>query len=471
VVYAPIAVSAITLAFNINLIAAGGDVLTPVKLTPRLLAKALTQSYETDLVDWTGNTGQPLPKSPWAYNNPANILNDPEFRKLNPDIPRQTGSGSALAPLITEDHSGVNQQVWQWVLSDPSARAWLSGSPDENHMVVNRYYQALNLASPPGIDSYPRADPTCYNTGGVGELDPGRCATDLLPYVNDLEDGATHVRAANNPESPQWSSTALSPSGNAGWWVSNGVEPAGTVFMWTITDSANLANRGLVPADLCDASGQNCVGPSVSSLTTALASAKPDSSGLLHVDPAAPGAGGYPLTDVTYAAVRTTETPDQLTDYARLIAYAAGQGQTPGVDAGQLPRGYLPLPANLQAQARTAVTTLLADANPQPTNNSTPDENTAANQTANSTPNAQPGTNGGPAAAGTNPSGPAKPGAAKPGISSTPVLAARQTPVTAPGALRWVLFVTLVVGVVGGLAGPLMRDPSWLARQWRRIRS
>ena len=469
-VYAPVAVSGMTFAFNINLVGAGGNVLTPVKLTPRLLAKALTQSYRTDLVDWTGNTGQPLPDSPWADKNPIDILNDPEFEKLNPGIPTQTGSGSAVAPLLTEDHSAVNQQVWQWILADPAARAWLSGTPDENGMVVNPFYKAQHLGTAPGIDHYPRADPTCFNTGQVGELDPGRCAVDLLPYVNDLEDGASHVRSANNPESPGWSTTALSPAGNAGWWVSNGIEPAGTVFMWTVTDTANLANYGLVPADLCDASGNNCVSPSSTSVGNALAAAKPDGTGLLHVDPAAPGAGGYPLVDVTYAAVRTTQTPAQLTDYARLIAYAAGAGQTPGVDPGQLPHGYLPLTAALQAQAQQAVATLLADANPQPTA-STPAMNQPSAQSNNGgTPNSTTNTN-----ANTNtPTGTNRPGATtpapKPALGLAPTLAANATKAQQPGAVRWVLLVVLIVGAAGALAGPLVRDPAVLAHQWRRLR-
>lgn len=471
VVYAPVAVSAITFAFDVNLFAAGGNVLTPIKLTPRLLAKALTQSYKTDLVDWTGDTGRSLPDSPWADNNPSNILNDPEFRELNPEIPTQTGSGSALAPLITEDHSGVNQQVWQWILSDPSARSWLSGAPDENGMFVNRYYQALGLASEPGIDSYPRADPTCFNTGGVGEKPPGRCAIDLLPYVNDMEDGATHVRAANNPESPQWSTTALAPDGSTGWWVSNGVESAGTVFMWTITDSANLANYGLVPAELCDASGKNCVSPNTASVSAALASAQPDSTGLLHVDPANPGSGGYPLVDVTYAAVRTTESPDQLTDYARFIAYAAGRGQTPGVDPGQLPHGYLPLPATLQAQSQQAVAALLAAASPQPSGSgSAPPGATSGGQSntggagATQSNTASGNTNSGPPST--------KPLSAKPPVSGpVPALAANKTAAQTPGAVRLVLLIALIVGAVAALAGPFVRDPAWVANRWRRIRS
>src|SRR5689334_25434296 len=115
-----------------------------------------------------------------------------------------------------------------------------------------------------------------------------------------------------------------------------------------MTSSADVANLGLERADLCKADGTGCVSASTQSVATALAHAKPDSSGLLHVDPAAPGDGGYPLVAVTYAAVRLNDTPEALRDYATFILYATSAGQTPGVGPGQLPRGYLPLPKSLR---------------------------------------------------------------------------------------------------------------------------
>src|SRR5262249_34057016 len=41
---------------------------------------------------------------------------------------------------------------------------------------------------------------------------------------------------------------------------------------------------------------------------------------------------------------------------ARFLDFAAGAGQSPGVNPGQLPSGYLPLPPKLRAQARKAAT-------------------------------------------------------------------------------------------------------------------
>lgn len=127
-----------------------------------------------------------------------------------------------------------------------------------------------------------------------------------------------------------------------------------------MVDSAQSAAFGLVPAQLCNSDGSSCVGPTDDSVTSALGSATADSSGLLHVNPASTPAGAYPLVDVTYAAVSTNNNdPAAVADYANFIKYAAGAGQTPGEAPGDLPRGYLPLPAKLQATAEAVATSLL----------------------------------------------------------------------------------------------------------------
>ncbi|HEX4705705.1 MAG TPA: hypothetical protein VH352_26540 [Pseudonocardiaceae bacterium] len=472
-VYAPVATSAITFGFNVNLPSTNGFDSTPIKLTPRLLAKVLTQSYRFDLVDFFPSGNQPGPD--WAQHNPLTIAQDPEFLKLNPSV-TDGGVATSLAPLLTEDHSGVNEQVWAWIKSDPATRTWLSGTPDENGMVINPFYQKLNLGGTTD-DSYPRADPTCHNTKVQGEKDPGRCAIDLLPYQNDLETAAARVRGANDPLGPGWDPNALAPDGSAGWWSSGTLEGPNTTFMWTITDSANLAAYGLVPAQLCHADGSDCVSPSSTSMAAALSAAQPDSTGLVHVDPAAPGAGAYPLVDVTYAAVRTTQSPPALNDFATLIEYAAGPGQAAGVDPGQLPHGYLPLPDNLKAQALAAAATLRADAVAQPTTPATTGDTSGTTDTSGGG-GASPAAAGGgaaPAGAPATPPTSAPPGAAGTKTNKLPaVLAARHTPADhLPAAMRWAVVAIVIVGVVGALGGGLLRSTdnpliNLLTRRFRR---
>jgi hypothetical protein len=153
ILYAPVAVAALDFGFNINL-GTTGSVSTPVKLSPMLMAKALTQSYQQDLPDFFPTYGQEGPA--WAKNNPLNISADPQFQTLNPEVPEDPSGPIAL--LLTEDHSAANQQVWQWINADSTASGWLDGTPDstEPNVQVNPDYKALNLGQA-AIDSYPRA--------------------------------------------------------------------------------------------------------------------------------------------------------------------------------------------------------------------------------------------------------------------------------------------------------------------------
>ncbi|MER7275101.1 hypothetical protein ABT369_11625 [Dactylosporangium sp. NPDC000244] len=442
--YAPVAVSAITFGFHVNL--ADGYVSTPVKLSPRLVAKALTQSYKSDLTDVRDNGGA---GPEWARQNPAFMTSDPEFMKLNPGLPFRSGS-SLMAPLLTADHSGVIQQVWAWVLTDPAARAWLGGQRDENGMIVNELYQKLDLGSSP-LDSFPRPN-KCFNTGAPGEKIPDRCTLNLLPYMENYDDSASRVRAANNPEGADWNPNLRSPSGEAGWWeVNQPIEFPGQIFMWGVMDTASLANYGVVPAELCKSDGTGCVSPTTASLTTALGSAKEDSSGLLHVDPANAGSGGYPLTTVTYAAVRRNQDAAALSDYAALIKYAVSDGQRPGVEPGQLPHGFLPLPESLRGTAMAVADLLLTPV-----------------ITASATESEGPGTGG--SGTGGNGSGGVPETGARPVASSSassaapfattsvsPQPAALSTPALEVGAVRWALLAVMIAGLSGAVGGPLLR--------------
>jgi hypothetical protein len=65
---------------------------------------------------------------------------------------------------------------------------------------------------------------------------------------------------------------------------------------------------------------------------------------------AAPGA--YPLAMPIYAATNPAQADAKTrADYATFIRFAATTGQQPGVDPGQLPPGYAPIPAAWKTQA------------------------------------------------------------------------------------------------------------------------
>jgi hypothetical protein len=394
IVYAPVAIAALDFGFNINLVSSGGYVSTPIKLTPLLLAKALTQSYKTDLPDYAPGGSPPEAGPTWATkSNPLNISEDTTFQALNPKTADATSG--PLAPLLTEDHSALNQQIWQWVQSSSAATAWLGGTPDANdgNMVIDPDYQPLNLGTSTTIDSFPRAytgeysecensaagpspspsaspssspSPSASSPCPAGQQLATKDDEDLLPYIDNYDAAAAAVLTGNDPYAGVWDQNATAPNGSQGWWDKNSPEAIGQRFIWAADDTPDLAAFGVIPAELCNDTGQSCVSPTTASVTTAVTSATADSSGLLQVNPASPGSGGYPLTQIIYAAVPTNQSAAALTDYASLISYAAGTGQTTGNAPGDLPPGYLPLTPTLQAQAQAVVTQLqnLATASP-----------------------------------------------------------------------------------------------------------
>jgi len=479
ILYAPVAVTADGFGFNINETAPAGStqtsgyITTPIKLTPELLAKSLTQVYRTDLPDYYPPAGSQFQGPAWSTSNPPNLSKDPQFEQLNPEVPVNAGGNGPLAPLITEDHSALNQQIWQWVDADSASSAWLNvGTNDAtNSVTADPDYTAVTpqLGTAPGIDSFPRAYSGCLDLGlstSLPQKEELKCTLDLLPYVNNYDQAASDVVTGDDPSVAGWDSQALAPDGTPGWWDKTGVEPVGEIFVWGIADTPDLAADGLIDAQLCSDSGTNCVGPSTASLTAALDSAKPDSAGLLQVNPADPGAGGYPLTQVTYAAVPTNQPAAALNNYADLIAYAVGAGQTPGVAPGDLPPGYLPLTSSLKTQALAVVAKLRADAggSTSKSGSGTTSATVPAVRAAGGT--VQPANPTGqltPSTANTTPTA---------GLSIVPPSAQLAATTTKPqpvGAIRWVLLVVLLAGAACAVGGTLLRS-SGGARWLRRMR-
>ncbi len=469
--YAPVAVTGLTFAFLID--ARSNSSIQQVRrlsLSPQLVAKALTQSYLADLPGGL-RSGTDFVQPEWIKR--GTIINDPQWLQLNPDLrcdqgvclPSVSSTQATQAPMTTADQSAVNEAVWAWIQSEPGTKAWLRGQPDAGGMVVNPNYQALNLDDPPPASAYLRADPTCTHVTSGTPLPPAdACFTsvDYIPYAHSLDDAAIHVQRAFTHGTSGWDNMVMAPDGSQGWWEKAAPKALGLRFAWAITAASFSARYGLPTANLCFSDGADCVAPTAASLTAALAAAKPDSAGLLHVAPTDPGKGGYPLTQIVYAAVRTNQDPAALRDTAALLDYAAGAGQTSGAEVGQLPSGYLPLPDDLRAKTTSVAATLreLANAKPSPT----------AGQPGGGAPTT-PGATGVPNGGATpslSPGSSVSPG----GVISQPpeALAAGSTPGDALGVIRWLLVAALVAGAAGGVGGILLRHlPTALTRP-RRLR-
>ncbi|WIB35558.1 hypothetical protein [Curtobacterium sp. MCJR17_043] len=82
--------------------------------------------------------------------------------------------------------------------------------------------------------------------------------------------------------------------------------------------------------------------------------------GVVVADPADRTPGAYPLSMLSYAAVNVcAATPEERRAYAGFIGYAAGKGQVQGERQGELPAGYVPLPAAMTTQAETVAADLV----------------------------------------------------------------------------------------------------------------
>ena len=495
IVYAPVGIVGIDFGFHIDEREPGdtsqnqGYLTTPINLSPQLLARALTQTYQLDLPDYDPQAGKAGPA--WVQSNPQDISKDPLFQKLNPEVIEHGYSAIPLAPLDTVDHSAYYQQLWQWVQADSTTSEWLDGATEPS-ITLDPSYESEQLGKAPAIDSVPRSYPSCLNLGTSSSGKPeSRCSIDMLPYVTDFDAASADVLAANPlTYGNQWDPLAIAPDDTSGYWDKNPPEPPGQIFEWAIDATPYTAAYGLVPADLCNDSGSSCVAPTIASVTAAVNDAKPDSAGLLEVNPADPGTGAYPLTEVVYAAVRTDMPAQQLTDYADFISFAANQGQTTGQAAGNLPPGYLPLTSSLQAQANAVVTKLrsIAAGGAGPTGTPTPSKSSSSSS---STPNSGSSTTGsvtgggGTQSTATNPTTPATPNpasqaSATPAVSASgatptgPVivpptvqLAAGTTPGQPVGPIRQVLVVVVIVGIAGAGGGILLRRgrlPRWPGR-------
>ncbi len=365
VVYAPLTVSGVGIGFNIERTprpdapddaqALAGIRFAELNLTPRLVAKLLTHSYrgQVDLLF------QPSGYE-WAAENPGSPYGDPDFLQFNEEFAQQQLSqGRQLSGLhLPTGNSDAAQTLWEWVLSDPEARAWVDGEPDEWGMVVNPAYDVVVSSAP---QSFPKADPYCYQAPPVTVFaepysPPPLCTLDWMPTANGFADAARNTRRAFDG-ARIGQNLADPPSSPSAYWRRTTPQLIGQRGFLSITDSASASQFGIQMARLSRA-GDNgpdrqFVGPTVEALGAGLSSMTPGPEPqVLEPNPLEQPAGAYPLTIVSYAAVAPLTLNARARDeYAAFIEYAAGQGQRSGETRGQLPRGYAPLPTNLREQA------------------------------------------------------------------------------------------------------------------------
>lgn len=376
-VYAPVALSGLALAFNVERATTSaidevvGARFTEMNLTPRLVAKLLTQSYRRASVGIGSD-----PKS--LEHNSAALVTDPEFLKYNPDYALRDGTNKVSEPYVQLGTADSTELLWSWLLGDAEARAFLAGAPDESGMVVNPLNKGLD--APPS--TYPRNDQSCIpQEFTIGQPPVDVCNSDQHPFTNDMHEAG---RAAGRGDDLSKIATGRDDNGRT-TFTKPGRQGAGVRSVMAVVDTATAERYGLPSAKLRNAAGE-FVAPTTESMLASLAAMKPSAApGVLQSDPLTTNPAAYPLTALSYAATPPAAIDKEAgKDYAAFLRYAAGPGQQPGLAPGQLPFGYAPLPESLRAQALAAAGTIEAQAG-VPVNAGTPAEDPTSGPAASPT--------------------------------------------------------------------------------------
>ena len=425
VVAAPIATSGVVVAFNADRqlpigsmkIALDGTRATVMNLNPRLVAKLLTQSYDSGAAPNGGKTSgynssgsgegfSPTftPARRFPADNPRTLYQDPEFLRLNPDFDNWLSEGGFVPPtqmadvLVSANDTDAYRVLWGWILGDRDARAFLDGTADGAGVLVNPYYKGqINT----GTSSFPLLDPTCVDNLEPPEADefPLLCQINNHPRVEDDTDAA---QAAVRGDTKRVNQAPGILSGDPSE-LSYRAEPRQTqseMGMLIITTSSVAEKFNLPSARLQNAEG-NFVAADVASMAIAREQMPVRSDGVLLPDPAVVRGGGYPLTLNAYALVDVSKTTQAQNDaFATILEYAAGDGQRSGTSVGQLPPGYSPLSAGLAGRTRAAALLLRNPSSLLPGPSASPTASTAL-APAQAALSAQPSASIAPAAAGT----------------------------------------------------------------------
>lgn len=295
--------------------------------------------------------------------NPLDLGVDPEFQALNPGVPPPTFYSIPAATIFTvSSQSDVIWGLTSYINSDPEARAWLDGASDPWGMVVNPNYKGIQLP----VENWPLLD--TFNHGAIYNpvLDP--CfALNPVPFLPQVAAPTSTMSSVTlNMQFGIANSQTLcvNPGAQNQKLAALGRENPGQRFLIGITPLAD-AERYLLDAaalqtevnttalgKFSDASGRTFVAPSDASLAAAAALLTPnDKEGTWDLPYSSFGAGSsaagaYPGTVLMSADIPTAGLPSaDASRYATLLRFAASTGQTPGVNQGQLPPGFLPMTA------------------------------------------------------------------------------------------------------------------------------
>ena len=336
--YAPVAVSAVAIAYWIDNPVTGNPVRS-LKLDPRLVAKLVTQSYNFEN---EGCGHGPPPKKAGCDNavdgNPFNLFDDPEFKRLNPTVKAPAGNGAAFqVPTVESGHSDMTWEITRWMSANNAAAGFMGGQFDPWGMHVNTDY--LGLKYP--VDSF---------TG-----------QDSYPVIAHKYSPVFPLSMVASYQAQNWDPGTDWEKDQFGNFPRDPIEVPGERALFAIIDEGDAAAFRFPVAKILNDKG-SYVAPTAASMTAAIPSLVASGNrSTQNVDYSKQTADAYPLTMVIYAMVPTSGVkPARAKAIAEFLDYVAGPGQQPGVQPGDLAPGYLPLPASLRSETLKAASLVRA---------------------------------------------------------------------------------------------------------------
>mgnify|MGYP000594883808 FL=1 len=320
VAYAPVAISGAVIAFYAEF---SNGRRVDMKLSPRIMAKILTQSYRFLVPSSSSDPAKNV-----AHLAPANqsmlfLWQDPEFQALNPG----TASQFLVNPAVVLPGPGgadAVRQVWRWIQADADAVSFLDGNPDPaSGMLVNPFYlpkghpnatvptfteagqfatdangavirRSVGLSNIDGtprklstapLDTFSKDDESKVPLKLNGE----RSRFDTLqfsPYSDTLLTGARQAFRGNTGARTVWNPSRINAAGEIGDWVSGGPQQPGQKFVITITESASAIRYGLSVAALQLPNSKQTALPDAVSFAAAMDALAPTSlDSVKQIDP------------------------------------------------------------------------------------------------------------------------------------------------------------------------------------------
>ena len=351
-VQAPVAVSGFAIVFAID--DKQGHILSSLRLTPRLLAKLLTESYPSN----------PSIQADYSAidQNPTDIGLDPEFQALNPGVTTNYPTEPASTLLALSSDSDVMWALTAYINADPEARAFLDGQHDPWGMVVNPSYKGISLptASWPLLDTF--VPTKLYGTGANPCLDGS--SIPWLPLVAAPVSAMATITLNMQFDVANSQINCLNGGLQNQKLAAVGREATGQRFLLGVTSLGDANRYALATASLesqtsasaldkfTDSTGRTFVPPSDASLSAAvkmMAADRTANTWLLPYDKLrsdSAGAQAYPGTLLVSMDVPTSGLPKaEAAHYASMLRFFVGKGQTHGFGNGQLPPGFVPLTA------------------------------------------------------------------------------------------------------------------------------